>query len=173
MGILLLLLLLAHPTLAPEGACPVENPTEFTDSYGIWAKNRRHKGIDIYAPKGTPAVAVSSGVVTYGKGRKGGLVAWLDTYDGNRYYYAHLDSQAGVKYVVEGTVLGTVGNTGNARGTSPHVHFSMANGKANPYPWLVEWCNVREPRTLRGFCSQAFSRGPESYSVIWFCLIPI
>ncbi|WP_173021511.1 M23 family metallopeptidase [Lewinella sp. W8] len=104
---------------------------------------RRHEGNDLFAPKGTPLVAAVSGEVTrVNNGGIGGKTVWL--YDDERdlrYYYAHLDEQFVRKgqYVERGEAIGTVGNTGNARTTPPHLHFGVyAKGKAiDPYPFLA------------------------------------
>ncbi len=104
---------------------------------------RRHEGIDIFAERGTPAVAVSPGKVRRtGFNRLGGKVVWVaDANSGYSYYYAHLDTQLvlpGSK-VDAGDVLGLIGNTGNARTTSPHLHFGIykfGRGAVNPYPFF-------------------------------------
>ncbi|HEX2094802.1 MAG TPA: peptidoglycan DD-metalloendopeptidase family protein, partial [Longimicrobiaceae bacterium] len=104
---------------------------------------REHHGIDIFAPRGTPVVAAAEGTVrsveTTGIG---GRVVWLWTGDRRlSLYYAHLDSQMvepGARVRV-GDTLGTVGNTGNARGTPPHLHFGVyrpGRGPADPYPFV-------------------------------------
>jgi len=90
---------------------------------------RAHHGIDIFAPRGTPVLAATDGVVrSTSPNTLGGKVVWLS--DGERrqsLYYAHLDSQtvsAGQR-VRTGDTLGFVGNTGNARTTAPHLHFGI------------------------------------------------
>jgi peptidoglycan LD-endopeptidase LytH len=104
---------------------------------------RRHEGIDVFAPRGTPVLAASSGRVRrVGTNRLGGNVVWL--YDGDlnhSQYYAHLDSQAvrvGQR-VAKGDTLGFVGNTGNAITTPPHLHFGIyrsGRGAVDPFPFL-------------------------------------
>lgn len=104
---------------------------------------RSHKGIDIFAPKGTPVLAVTEGIVGHRtKSGLGGKVVWLSSAEKRfRLYYAHLDSQAvrpGQRVFV-GDTLGFVGNTGNARTTPPHLHFSiykMGRGAVDPYPFV-------------------------------------
>ena len=104
---------------------------------------RRHEGIDIFAPKGTPVVASVAGIVTrVGEGGRGGKVVWIsDLNRGQNLYYAHLDQQlvtAGQRVSV-GDTLGLVGNTGNAKGTGPHLHFGIyryGHGATNPYPYV-------------------------------------
>ncbi|MEJ7646378.1 MAG: peptidoglycan DD-metalloendopeptidase family protein [Chryseolinea sp.] len=90
---------------------------------------RKHEGIDIFAAKGTPVIAPTTGVVTrVATGGIGGKIIWMnDLKRGHSYYFAHLDSQfvkSGAK-VRQGEVLGTVGNTGNARYTPSHLHFGV------------------------------------------------
>ncbi len=91
--------------------------------------NRNHEGVDIFAAKGTPVVAVANGFVTRtGNQGLGGKQVWLrDSSSGNAYYYAHLDSiltESGKQVRINDT-LGFVGNTGNAAGGSPHLHFGI------------------------------------------------
>ncbi|CAN5759861.1 hypothetical protein BH23GEM9_BH23GEM9_37210 [soil metagenome] len=88
---------------------------------------RRHEGIDIFAPRGTPVVAVTSGRVNQARNTPvGGRVIWLaDGASDLTYYFAHLDQLlvAEGSWVTAGDIIGTVGNTGNASGTAPHLHF--------------------------------------------------
>lgn len=102
---------------------------------------RRHEGVDIFAKKGTPVVAPTSGVVTrVGTGRLGGNVVWLrDQKRGHSYYFAHLDQQlvSVGKVLSKGDTLGTVGNTGNARYTPPHLHFGIyQHGSFDPVHFI-------------------------------------
>lgn len=104
---------------------------------------RSHEGIDIFADRGTPAVAAASGRVTRVQETPiGGRVVWLRP-DGAAVslYYAHLDEQrveAGAR-VEAGDTLGTVGNTGNAATTPPHLHFGVygQGGAVDPEPFVV------------------------------------
>jgi murein DD-endopeptidase MepM/ murein hydrolase activator NlpD len=104
---------------------------------------RRHEGIDIFAPRGTPAIAATAGLVTRtGETPLGGRVVWLaDAEHGDHLYYAHLDKQlvtAGQR-VRPGDTLGLVGNTGNARTTVPHLHFGVyrsGRGAVDPFPFV-------------------------------------
>lgn len=90
---------------------------------------RRHEGIDIFAPKGTPVLAPTDGIVTrVNVTNLGGKVVWMqDRARGHAYYFAHLDSQMvnSGRRVQQGDTLGLVGNTGNARTTPPHLHFGI------------------------------------------------
>jgi murein DD-endopeptidase MepM/ murein hydrolase activator NlpD len=97
---------------------------------------REHHGIDILAPRGTPVLSAADGVVTaVAVTDIGGKVVWVtDPVRDLALYYAHLDSQsvtAGTR-VRAGDLLGTVGNTGNARATVPHLHFGLYHGRQGP-----------------------------------------
>ena len=106
---------------------------------------RMHKGQDIFAPRGTPVHSATEGyVVRIGENRLGGQTVSVLGAGGRVYYYAHLDSYApGLSvgdYVTPRTILGSVGTTGNARGTPPHLHFSVyaSTGAINPLPLLTD-----------------------------------
>ncbi len=90
---------------------------------------RVHHGIDIFAPRGTPVLAATDGVVrSVSPNNLGGNVVWLNDERRNQsLYYAHLDSHAvhAGQRVRVGDTLGFVGNTGNARTTAPHLHFGI------------------------------------------------
>lgn len=103
---------------------------------------RTHEGIDIFAPKGTPAVAGCDGVITgVSNGGLGGKVVWLKAADKNvTLYYAHLDKQlvSEGQTVKKGETLGLVGNTGNAKHTPSHLHFGVytSSGPIDPFPFV-------------------------------------
>lgn len=104
---------------------------------------RRHEGIDIFAPRGTPALAATDGLITRtGETPLGGRVVWLaDAAHGEHLYYAHLDKQlvSPGQRVRAGDTLGLVGNTGNARTTVPHLHFGIyrgGRGAVDPFPFV-------------------------------------
>lgn len=103
---------------------------------------RKHHGIDIFAPRGTPVVAATEGIVRrVGNGGLGGKTVWLRDMRGRSFYYAHLDSQLvrSGQRVQPGDTLGLVGNTGNARTTPPHLHFGLyQRGPIDPYPFVHE-----------------------------------
>ncbi|MGM0391969.1 MAG: peptidoglycan DD-metalloendopeptidase family protein [Bacteroidota bacterium] len=93
------------------------------------AGRRSHEGIDIFASRGTPVVAAINGHITSsGEKGLGGKQVWLrDPKRSQSLYYAHLDSIEPIlgKTVKRGDTLGYVGNTGNAKTTSPHLHFGI------------------------------------------------
>lgn len=106
---------------------------------------RKHKGIDIFAAKGTPVLAASEGVISRVRnGGLGGKTVWLrDNSRSQSLYYAHLDTQMVRRgdRVRIGDTLGLVGNTGNARYTPPHLHFGIYRsnrGAVDPYPHVFE-----------------------------------
>lgn len=107
------------------------------------AGRRSHHGIDIFAPRGTPVLAATEGVVrSTSPNELGGNVVWLrDERRGQTLYYAHLDSHAvrAGERVRTGDTLGFVGNTGNARTTRPHLHFGIyrrGDGPIDPFPFV-------------------------------------
>jgi murein DD-endopeptidase MepM/ murein hydrolase activator NlpD len=145
-------------SLAPLGQGQIVFPVVGKVSYGNdWGNprgvGRTHKGTDIMAAKGTPLVACKGGVISKrdtvdswngeaNTGDLGGITIGLTGDDGIYYYYAHMNGITGGIYIgsrVEpGQSVGTVGNTGNARYTSPHLHFGMKRQGTwiNPYPYL-------------------------------------
>nr|WP_237182082.1 M23 family metallopeptidase [Psychrobacter urativorans] len=111
---------------------------------GARSEGRSHEGIDIFAPRGTPIQATTKGVVNkVGDDRLGGQVIFIIGAGGAAHYYAHLDSYADIRpndWVDAGDIIGYVGDSGNAKGTPPHVHYGVyINGRAvNPYPLLIK-----------------------------------
>ena len=102
---------------------------------------RKHEGVDIFARRGTPVVAPTDGYVRFvGERGIGGKVVWLrDNKRGQSLYFAHLNELIAKQgtYVKVGDTLGTVGNTGNARTTPPHLHFGVyKNGAVDPLAFL-------------------------------------
>jgi peptidoglycan LD-endopeptidase LytH len=107
--------------------------------------NRRHEGQDIFAKRGTPIYSATRGYVyNIGENNLGGQTVSVIGAGGRVYYYAHLDSYAeGLQegdYVTPQTKLGSVGTTGNAQGTPPHLHFGIytGSGAINPLPYLTD-----------------------------------
>lgn len=110
-----------------------------------------HEGLDIFADFGTPVRAPDAGVVTrFSDNYPGGTSVTMRIHDGTVYYFAHLlsraeDLQVG-RSVEMGTVLGYVGNTGNADGGAPHLHFEVSReGRAQPPKPIVDgWLDEAE-----------------------------
>jgi murein DD-endopeptidase MepM/ murein hydrolase activator NlpD len=126
--------------------CPVQGPRAFGNDYGDprGGGRRRHQGNDILAPRGTPVVAPVAGTASRHDNRLGGHSFYLHGVDGVTYYGAHMDSySSNYGRVSAGTVLGWVGNTGDARGGPTHLHFEIhpgGGGAVNPYPTLRRYC---------------------------------
>ena len=119
---------------------PVAGPHSYTNDWGApRSVGRTHKGCDIMADYGTPAVAITSGTVTQRSGGNAGLYVFLYGDNGHLYWYMHLQDYGASGRVSAGEVVGYVGDTGNARGC-PHLHFEWhpgGGGAVNPYPLLV------------------------------------
>ena len=128
---------------------PVQGEVEFIDSWGYprmtgTSSAHWHQGTDIFAPRGTPLVAAESGVLErIGVASLGGNKLWVKGDSGTHYYYAHLTAFVAGAHdgmrVNAGDVVGYVGDTGNAAGTPPHLHFEVhpdGGGAVNPYPLL-------------------------------------
>lgn len=103
--------------------------------------NRTHAGVDIFARRGTPVLSTTRGVVVaVREGGLGGRQVWVMGPGRERHYYAHLDRwRQGLQtgdLVGPGDPLGTVGTTGNARGTPPHLHYGIygSEGAYDPLP---------------------------------------
>lgn len=125
---------------------------EFTSDFGVRAKGRVHQGVDLFAAEGTPVVAVSDGFVKrLSYGSRPGWYAVVRHADGIESWYLHLDGDSADgkpfppdlvvgDFVSAGTVIGFVGDSGNAAGTEPHVHFELHDRgrRVNPYDELVD-----------------------------------
>ncbi|NBL63986.1 peptidoglycan DD-metalloendopeptidase family protein [Flavobacterium sp. NST-5] len=117
---------------------------------------RKHEGIDIFAKKGTPVLAVSNGRITRtGNTGLGGKQVWQRTeIFGNSIYYAHLDSisVSSGSYAKQGDTLGFVGNTGNAQFTPPHLHLGIYkgfSGAIDPLPFVFERKKIDVHKKIR------------------------
>jgi murein DD-endopeptidase MepM/ murein hydrolase activator NlpD len=149
-------------TLSSQGyVFPVYGPATFGDSFGAprpdivsgW-----HHGEDIFAPKGTPLLAVADGTVhTVGWNEIGGWRLWLRDSQGNEFYYAHLSAYSPLavegRHVGAGDVLGFLGDSGDADGGLPHLHFEIHpaplaglgyDGVVAPYTFLVAWKRAQD-----------------------------
>jgi murein DD-endopeptidase MepM/ murein hydrolase activator NlpD len=121
--------------------CPVAAPNSFRDSWGEpRSGGRRHQGVDIYAAYGAPVVAVESGTILRNQTSSlGGLSVFFRGDSGTEYFYTHLSGYAASpgQHVQAGTVIAYLGNSGNAQGGTPHLHFEIHPGGGaaiNPYP---------------------------------------
>ncbi len=130
---------LAIPGGAQAWVCPVPGAVLFNDWGFPRSGGRFHEGNDLFADRGTPVIAPVSGALQVKTGPVGGLQFRLYGEDGVTYIGSHLDAAIESGYVFAGTPIGAVGDTGNAIGAKPHLHFEMHPGDGlavNPYPVL-------------------------------------
>ena len=135
---------------------PIFATASFGDSFGgprPAVRGGWHHGEDLFAPLGAPVLAVARGSLhTIGFNRLGGYRLWLRDELGNEFYYAHLSAYSPLavegRRVEAGDVIGFVGDTGDADGGSPHLHFEIHpasmvglgyDGVVAPYPILLAW----------------------------------
>lgn len=123
--------------------CPIAGPNAFGDTWGAPRPGgRRHEGVDMMSPSGTPIVAVVAGNATMKTSELGGNLVSLTGDDGNRYFYGHLSAwEGGSRRVGAGEVIGYVGATGQTKAN--HLHFEIHPGggaAVNPYPTVRQNC---------------------------------
>ncbi|MGO1376281.1 MAG: M23 family metallopeptidase [Psychrobacter sp.] len=135
---------LLQQELPTEDSLPNPLPGQnLTDTWGAArSQGRSHEGIDIFAARGTPIQSATQGIVRkVGENNLGGRVVVVVGPGGAGHYYAHLEDYADIapdNWVDVGDTIGYVGDSGNAKGTPPHIHYGIyINGSAvNPYPLL-------------------------------------
>jgi hypothetical protein len=152
------------PLGLPRYVFPVAGPASFSDSYGAARSDVSwHHGDDIFAPLGAPVVAVADGTLNrVGWEKLGGWRLWVRDGLGNEFYYAHLSgyTRAALEKgrVKAGTVLGFVGDTGDAFGTPFHLHFEIHprsllplnyDGAVDPTSYLDHWARLSHARGSR------------------------
>lgn len=122
-----------------------------------WGSSITHKGIDIFAKRGTPVIAATYGWVIYtAEGGKGGKSVMVLGPKWRFHYYAHLDEIQAfpLQPLKRGTVLGTVGDTGNAKGKPPHLHYSIIT----PFPYV----HLRDTMAVQGW-KKMFYLNPDTW----------
>ena len=145
-------------SVAPSLDFPVAGKKAKTGSF--WGDDRdggkrKHEGIDIFAPKLTPAIAAADGFITgVQEGGLGGKTVWMKVAEKNYYlYYAHLDKQLveDGQRIKKGDTLGLVGNTGNAKYTPAHLHFGVytRTGPVDPWPFVNTGVSTAPPVTSK------------------------
>lgn len=143
-GITFLVILIIGFLLPQNFSMPVEGATESdynkdTFWYYPWGKSGTHKGIDVFAKKGTRLNAATSGLVLYaGEIKMGGNVVAILGPKWRIHYYAHLDeiNTSTLSWASRGGEIGKVGDSGNAAGKPPHLHYSIVT--LIPYPWRID-----------------------------------
>jgi hypothetical protein len=138
---------------------PLVGKVQYIDDFGAPRGNGRHQGNDLISAKRSPAVAAESGKVKYWTtSGAAGCMLYLYGDSGTTYYYIHLNNDLtlrndnrgkcvkGVAYTVKngakvaaGQQIAYVGDSGDADGGSPHLHFELHpnGGRAvSPYAWL-------------------------------------
>ena len=140
-----LLLIVAIGLLVPQNLqMPVVGATAHDyhpDSfwYYPWGKSVTHKGVDIFATKGTAIHSSTNGIVLFtGSLRLGGKVVLVLGPKWRLHYYAHLDeiSTNIGHWVDHEQAMGTVGTSGNATGKPPHLHYTILT--LIPHPWRID-----------------------------------
>ena len=132
----------------------------------------QHQGNDLFAAFDIPVRAPVDGMVRFEDSGLGGKGAFVTAPDGTYYYMAHLNSfsrelvsGAAVK---QGQVVGYNGDSGNAKGGAPHVHFEIhprGGGAVNPKPILDAWVAdalARVPDLIASFQPKVVEAGTES-----------
>jgi murein DD-endopeptidase MepM/ murein hydrolase activator NlpD len=178
-----------HPKLAPTPngyVFPVYGPSSYGDSFGAFrgdVPGNWHHGDDIFAPLGAPVLAVAKGTVfSVGWEDIGGNRLWLRDQYGNQFYYAHLSAYTPLAvnnaHVSAGTVLGFVGNTGDAQGTPYHLHFEIHplgllgmgyDGAVDPTAYLDAWRHLQDLRfaTAAGWApGQVSGSAPQAGAIL-------
>jgi murein DD-endopeptidase MepM/ murein hydrolase activator NlpD len=160
---------------------PIAGPASFADTYGADRSDVSwHHGDDIFAPLGTPVVAVADGTLNrVGWERLGGWRLWVRDPLGNEFYYAHLSgyTRAALEKgrIKAGTVLGFVGDTGDAFGTPFHLHFEIHprsllplryDGAVDPTSYLDRWARLTNARGSRP-AHPRLPRGPARAQAIY------
>lgn len=131
------------------GGGPMSIPVPGGTASSFWGASRgggtrSHQGVDIMAPMGSPIKAVVGGVANPHTAGLGGNAVTITDAKGNRYYYAHMKNWAvrGGQRVNAGDLIGFVGDSGNAKGGAPHLHFQYHPGggaAVDPWPFLQSW----------------------------------
>lgn len=133
----------------PPGVPALSNPLDifpvpggtFSDTWGAPRPGgRTHEGTDVFAPEGTGVFAAHAGRATVRQTPIGGNSVTLSGERGLSTYYAHLAEvfvETGAQ-VQAAEQIGTVGATGDAAGTPPHLHFQLWIDRKlqNPFPYL-------------------------------------
>jgi murein DD-endopeptidase MepM/ murein hydrolase activator NlpD len=125
--------------------CPIRGWHSISDNFGITVRLsdvpvHRHEGNDIVASAGTPIVAPFDGSASASSSELGGLEVRIEGTFGY-VYNAHLSSYGTLGSVRAGTVIGYVGDTGDATTAHDHLEWHPGGGPAvDPFPYLTVSC---------------------------------
>ena len=131
--LIFIVIILIGYVLPQRVVIPVKNG-QFTDWnpktfwYGNWGTSIVHKGIDIFNKKGTPILSTTDGIVVFnGQRKKGGNVIMVLGPNWLIHYYSHLNTADAklFSFVKSGEKVGTMGDSGNAKGKPFHVHYQI------------------------------------------------
>ena len=154
--------------LSPEYVFPVAGGASFSNDWGGYRSDTGfHQGIDLFSACGTPLVAVHEGTVgRMGWNRLGGRRIWINDTNGNSFYYAHMSAYAaGLSegmHVAPGTIVGYLGNTGDAQGTACHLHLQVHPGggwAVPPFEYVSVWLN-RDTSAITSFAETVVDPPP-------------
>jgi Peptidase family M23 len=145
----------------PRLVFPVVGPVTYTDDFGAPRARNRHEGNDLVAPRKALAVAAEAGTVKFHTTSwAAGCMLYLNGVSGTQYVYIHLNNDLGStndnkgackpgiafapglksgQRVEAGEHIGYVGDSGDADGISPHLHFEVHPGggaAVSPYQYL-------------------------------------
>ena len=138
LGVIVLGLLIPQNLKMPVVGATNKNYNPKTFWYEPWSAGV-HRGVDVFAPKGTRINSSTTGIVlSTGKGKKSGDFVLILGPKWRLHYYAHLDQITTKRFAFVGrkTQIGTVGNTGNAATTPAHLHYAIFT--PIPYPWRID-----------------------------------
>jgi len=133
--ILLLAVIILGCNIKQKGIIPVKGATpldwnQHSFWHYPWGKSGTHKGIDIFAKHGTPVHSSIGGLVIFtGNINMGGNVVAVLSPQLQVHYYAHLQAidTTLLSWASQGEVIGQVGDSGNAAGKPPHLHYSVVS----------------------------------------------
>ena len=147
-GLFIFLIIAIGLSVPQKLSMPVDGATKVdynkdTFWYYPWGKSVTHKGIDIFANEGTDLKSATYGIVLFvGEIKVGGNIILILGPKWRIHYYAHLKDMktSSMSWVPRGKIIGSVGSSGNAKGKSPHVHYSILT----PIPYLWRFDDDRQ-----------------------------
>ena len=137
--IVMLGFLIPEPKIIPVESASAKDWNQKSFWFYPWGKSVVHKGIDIFGKKGTQLLASTNLLILYtGEIKQGGKIVLALGPKWRLHYYAHLDSitTKPVSFVKAGAAIGTLGDSGNAKGKPPHLHFTIVS--LLPYFWEID-----------------------------------